>query len=498
MRKGHKKCFFVHLTAIMTVFFLLYGCAGTPRPEPLIDPDLKSQFDERIDQLINTIVEKEKYTAAEVSPVTVMPGSLKTGNFTRLEELIMERLQHRLLNSHEIVSLSRNNWFEFRDGRPLSFKYFKGYDPSVMRRTIIYVVNVSADNVLEELQASITAYNSDSRMIAGMAARETLGYAKDQPARILFNSPPHANPFPSGLEENPYTSIDRICFSLAGELADAYKTGVAVGDSLAADEEIKVLLYIKDRSGVDSGLSGDIGNALQQNIISNRGFTCVVSQSDFGSAFEQIDFYKANQDKFDFDDSRFLTGTVFLMAEVYPHQTGDMVGVALRALWRLSPLETKSGAFIPEETAGTYLSGFTAKSYLAATNYSSVISPGTPTYSPGKKTGRTTTTTVSQPVAPRLPLKNYNLCFYGFTDPMERDIYPVVSRVPGLTSIKRADGPCDEQSSSVGYALNCRCRMTNLSRWLEKNLRTSDAVLPFKIKEGADNTLRLYYDGGWE
>ncbi len=482
------------VTAMALILFslIISGCAGKKGPKPLVDPDYKSAFDEKIDRLLTDILQKGKYKAAEVAPVTVMPGSLKSGlDFTRLEEVIIERLEQRLLETNELVVLSRNNWFEFREGRPLSFKFTKGYDPAVLRELIIYEVNISADAVLEEFRVKISAFNSSSRMVAGMTASTKLDYAPDRPGRMLHELPSQMDPFPEGLEENPYNSVDRLSFNLAGELADAYKTGVDTGDGLAADKEIKVLLYVKRQNGVEPALASSIGNRLQQAVITNRGFTCVVSQSDFGPVFEQVDFYKTYDQVFDLEESKFQTGTVFLMADIYPHQKGDKIGIALRALWRVNPLEDKSGAFISTQTAGTYLSGFTAKSYLTAkcnagSDHSETSSPYVA--SPAN----------INPVITDVPLETHTMCFYGFSNPMSQKIYPVISRMPGLQSIKRSDGSCDDAPGCIGYTLSCRCRTENLYAWIKDNLQQDKNVVPYRIDETAENTLSFYYNAGFE
>ncbi len=486
------------MTAIV-VMLMISGCGGKKGPTPLVDPEYKSEFDEKIDRLISDIIAKGKYKAAEVAPVTVLPGSLKSGvHFTRLEEVIIQRLEQRLLENNELVILSRNNWFEFREGRPLSFKYTKGYDPAVLRDLVIYEVNVSADTVLEEVRAKIIAFNSNSRMIAGITASTKLDYSPHRPGRMLYDLPPQTEPFPEGIEENPYDSIDRLSFSLAGELADAYKTGVDTGDGLAADKEIKVLLYVKRQSGVDSSLANSIGNRLQQAVISNRGFTCVVSQSDFGPVFNQVDFYKAYNQVFDLEESKFQAGTVFLMADVYPHQKGDKVGVALRALWRVNPLEDKSGAFISTQSAGTYLSGFTAKSYLIASCSADGIHSGTSNQYAPSNVIKTSSGSSSDPVVLDTALENFTLCFYGFSNPLAQRIYPVICRVPGLQSIKRSNGSCDDAPGCIGYNLQCRCRTDNLYTWIKENLQQDRNIVPYRIDKTSENKLSLFYNGGFE
>jgi hypothetical protein len=183
---------------------------------------------------------------------------------------------------------------------------------------------------------------------------------------------------------------------------------------------------------------------------------------------------------------------------VYPHQKGDKVGIALRAIWRVNPLEDKSGAFISTQTAGTYLSGFTAKSYIKAAchgqnGYSEISNHSVASVSPKASSSANISS-----VIPDVPLTNHTLCFYGFSNSMSRQIYPVISCVPGLQSIKRSDGSCDNAPGCVGYTLQCRCRTDNLYNWIKDNLQQDNHVVPYRIDETAENTLSLYYNGGFE
>ncbi|PIP37037.1 MAG: hypothetical protein COX19_17735 [Desulfobacterales bacterium CG23_combo_of_CG06-09_8_20_14_all_51_8] len=219
---------------------------------------------------------------------------------------------------------------------------------------------------------------------------------------------------------------------------------------------------------------------------------------------------------FEIDDPRFLAGTIFLMAEIFPHQSLESAGVALRAVWRVDPLEDKSGAFVADNTAGTYLSGFTAKSYFL-TNCGR---PSTPVSDTGRdldpvsfekgalKSGAPVSTvgpsdsTSPSPGSKTIVIESApetrTICFQGFPDPVSRDIYPVLSQMPGLQSIRRRDDACGPDSGTVGYVLQCRCRTESLADWLEANLRTSgNRVVPFRIHTGGNNIVNVNYDGGF-
>jgi hypothetical protein len=294
-----------------------------------------------------------------------MPGSLKSGTrFSRLEEYVMDRLSTALRTRRDVYTLSRQNWFEFREGRPLIFGHLAFSERDHMRNLILYEVRVSADYILKKIRTQIVAAGAGGQAIRGLVAETALDFKSESPARKLFFSAPQKIPFPEGLEERPYVSLDRLSFSLAAELSDAYKNGMSAAGVNASGSEVRVMLYARPSAGVTAGEARAVQDFLQQAVVAIRGFTCAVSREDFGPTFRQIDFYEKNKSIFEMESSDFTAGTVLLMADIYRHADRNKIGVALRALWRITPLESASGDLIPTTVAGTYLSGFTAKAYV--------------------------------------------------------------------------------------------------------------------------------------
>jgi len=470
---------------------ILAGCAGTPVKTFDLDP-----FEEKLNGLISDLISSQTFTPGEMAPAAVMPGSLKLGTrFSRLEELVMERLTLALRKRNDFHKLSRQNWFEFREGRPLTFTDQPPAQQRLLRNLIVYEVGVSSDKVLGQIKVHILGTDADGHALPGVVSEATFDFSPDSPARRLYDTRPSTSPFPEGLEERPYTSLDRLTFSLAAELADAYRNGISAGKETAADEEVRVLLYSTHPSGrVSRGLVAAIQDSLQQAIVSNRGFTCVVSQKDFGPAFNQIDFYKRNRPVFEMEESRFTAGTVLLMVDTIRSRHADRVGVALRALWRASPLETTTGNLIPTNVAGTYLSGFTAKAYLSGSSVRG-YSRTTPVRRPGEKPAYPEKDLPK--VALSVPVGDLDLCFYEFTSVFEKRIYPVLTKAPGVTEIRRADELCDNASGCLCYELWYEGSLEEISVWLQQHLRTSE-VLTFRLAPKGDNRLNVYFDGGFK
>ena len=476
---------------IVPLLAILAGCAGTPVKTFDHDP-----FEEKLNGLINRLISSQNFTPGEMAPAAVMPGSLKSGTrFSRLEELVMERLTLALRKRNDFHKLSRQNWFEFREGRTLTFTDQPSAQRRLLRSLIVYEVGISPDKVLGQIKMHIVGTDADGHALPGAVSEATFDFGPDNPARRLYDTQPSTNPFPEGLEERPYTSLDRLTFSLAAELADAYRNGISAGRETAADEEVRVLLYSTVPSGgVSRGLVETIQNSLQQAIVSNRGFTCVLSQKDFDPVFNQIDFYRRNRPVFEMEESRFTAGTVLLMADTFRSRNTDKVGVALRALWRTSPLETATGNLIPTNVAGTYLSGFTARAYLSGSSARG-FSQMRPVRRPGKKPAYPEKNVPK--VALRVPVGDLDLCFYEFTSVFEKRIYPVLSNAPAVTEIRRADELCDNASGCLCYELWYQGSFEEISTWLRQNLRTSE-VLAFRLAPKGDNRLNVYFDGGFK
>ena len=476
---------------IVPLLAILAGCAGTSVKTLDLDP-----FEEKLNGLISGLISSQNFTPGEMAPATVMPGSLKSGTrFSRLEELVMERLTMVLRKRNDFHKLSRQNWFEFREGRPLTFMDQPPAQQRLLRNLVVYEVGVSPEKVLGQIKVHIVGTDADGHALPGVVSEASFDSGPDSPARRLYDTQPGTSPFPEGLEERPYTSLDRLTFSLAAELADAYRNGISAGKETAGDEEVRVLLYSTHPSGgVRKGLVAAIQDSLQQAIVSNRGFTCVVSQKDFGEAFKQIDFYRRNRTVFEMEESLFTAGTVLLMSNTFRSGHTDKIGVALRALWRASPLETTTGNLIPTNVAGTYLSGFTARAYFSGSSARGYSRTG-----PVKKSGEKHAypeKNVSKP-ARSVPVGDLDLCFYEFTAVFEKRIYPVLTNAPGVTEIRRADELCDSASGCLCYELWYEGSLEEISTWLQRHLRTSK-VLAFNIEPKGNGRLNVHFDGGFK
>ena len=512
---NHRKKLSNTLLLGCALFLVIFGagCAGTTTQTTLFPkPTPEEIFDAAIDGLIENLFAQQAHTSREIAPVAVMSGSLKTGSkFTRLEEHIMDQLSLKLREQHDIYTFSRQNWFEYREGRPLTFNNLSVAEQNHLRNLMIYEVRVSAEKSLNEMVVNIVAADAEGRSVAGTVAGTQLHFNPEDPAYQLYHAAPNRNPFPEGLEERPYESIDRLNYSLSAELTDVYRTGILVDTQVAAKTETRVILYAKPSGNIAPGIVRAIQDGLQQAIVSRRGFTCAVSKEDFGPAFHRIDFYRKHKSIFEFEESKFAAGTVLLMADISKHPDGEKIGVALRAIWRIGPLESDSGDLIPTNVSGTYLSGFTSKAYLSADSIKIPYSePKTARSTLSSGLAKTEKTKVehpkTEPEQPTsevkeyirdMPVRDMEVCFYQFPEVYEKRIYSVLNEAQGVTDIRPANDLCSQEGSCLCYVLAYQGTRQMLRHYLQKNLRTSNA-LTYKIKPKGKGRLEVHFHGGFE
>ena len=482
---------------LASLALLLSACAGMS-PVDYAPTQAERLIDQRINLLLDNLLSDQRFSSTEMAPAAVVSGSAMQGeNFSRLEELLCERLETRLRESHDIFKLSRQNWFELRAGHALSFQNQPHDRRLRLRSAIIYQVEIAADTVLDRVNGTITARDADGHSLSGVIASGPLGFGPDSLARQLHYAAANRNPFPEGLEERPYSSLDQLAYSLTSELAEAYRNGLRVGGQDVADYEVKVLLYTASHH-YPTGLTREIQDALQQALISRRGFTCVVSRQDFGPALQQVDFYQSHSQLFKpVEMPQFEPGTVLLMADINQPARAGTLSLAMRAIWRTDPLEDQQGNLIEEDGSGTYVSGFTAKAYFKGdqlryrygTHRSSTIHK--------KRVKRTDPDRIHRAREPWSgPSTDINLCFYDFTETLRDRIYPVLNQAPGVTWLRRADELCDRDSDCLCYEIWYSGTREDISAWLKQYLRTSKSV-NFRLVSNGPGRIEVHFDGGF-
>lgn len=345
----------------LALALLVTGCAGVDPMTP------EEKFVAQVDTFVNELLTQQPAGVDNLSPAAVMPASLiRGGNYTRLEEYVVDRLSMHLRQSREIYTPSRENWFELRERQPLTFAGQPDDKRSYLDSLVVYQVAVTSDEVLKQVTVQATAVDATGKPIPGVLAESSFPRAEaSSPAMLQYQAKPKSNPIPEGLEERPFVSMDRLTYSLASELASAYRANLSGNADAPTDAEVKVVLQTRTINGAaGNGFLQQLESALQQAFISKKGFTCAVSQKDFVPTFNQIDFYRKNRELFEMDETLLSPGSVVLLAEAFPHKDTGKVGINLRSLWRIMPLEDNQGQVMANNLGGTYLSGFVAKAYL--------------------------------------------------------------------------------------------------------------------------------------
>jgi hypothetical protein len=349
---------------LLAVFLLLLtGCQKSV--VPVSD---KNQFDGKVNALVAQTVDSCRNRPADIAPAAVISKSaLDGGDYSRLDEVIVQRLYQRLSRNRQMVTLSRENWFEYSESRPLSLK---GHDAGVrdlMDNLVVFVVAVEPDAVFERITVTVSAKDANARTLPGVGANTVFDYFKDSPAVLLAKTPAQSSAVPVGLRQNPYDSLEKLCYSMAAELSAALQQGVKAGQHRAPDSEITVVLCSRNFKAPDPGFKHALIQELQQALAAMNGMTCAVSVEDFGGVFSQMDFYNQNPGRFETDNEKFKPGSVLLMAQTRDFPAEKTRQVALRAVWRVTPLVDDTGTMVMDNTAGSYVSGFTSKAWFKGT-----------------------------------------------------------------------------------------------------------------------------------
>ena len=349
------------LLVVLAAALAVTGCNHSR----VVKPQQKSEFDQAIDRLVMDTVAAGRARVPGLAPAAVISKAVLDNKYdSRLDEIVRQRLASRLSSDREIVSLSRENWFELREGKPLSLKGHSYAHSDLIEDSLVYIVDVEPDDVLEQIQVSVYAKDSDARNIPGVKAQIRLSYGVQSPGTLLLNEPAKSNPMPPGLRENPYASLEQLSYSLASELQASLKRGIPSGRYQASQDEIQVVLCSGSFISTNPMFKTALIQELQQALAAMDGMTSSVSQEDFSPIFQQIDFYKRQQDLFEQDNEPFKPGSILLMAETKSLPYSGLKQVALRAVWRVTPLKDGQGRFIPQNTAGTYVSGFTSRAWF--------------------------------------------------------------------------------------------------------------------------------------
>ncbi len=119
------------------------------------------------------------------------------------------------------------------------------------------------DEVLGQIRISVHAKGAGSRNIPGLKAETILKYDKKSPGTMLLGEQAKSIPLPAGLKENPYRSMEQLCYSLASELQVFLKRGIKSGQYLISNDEIQVVFCSGNFISTEPGFKNALIRELQ-------------------------------------------------------------------------------------------------------------------------------------------------------------------------------------------------------------------------------------------
>ncbi len=348
---------------LMGLVFIFLGCRESSGP--VTDT---SVLDRQVTALVLDTLDACRSRLPDIAPAAVVPQSLMEGQpYSRLEELIVDQLSEKIAEDREVVSLSRENWFELRESRPLSLR---GHHPDMaplMDNLVVFLVSVEPEPLLDRITARIRVADSGARIMPGIEGKRVFSNRPEAAARVLLDHPARDVQAPEGLKENPFHSLEELSYSMVTELRHALEKGLTAAGAQAGEEEIQVVLSSGNTRSEDPGFNRALLQELQQALVSVGGITSAVSRTDFSTLFDQVNFYNQNPGSaglFEVDEEPFKPGSVILMAETRSDPGSSARKVSLRAMWRVSPMRDADGEIITGNAAGTYVADFASRAWF--------------------------------------------------------------------------------------------------------------------------------------
>ncbi|MCG8617591.1 MAG: hypothetical protein MI802_15340 [Desulfobacterales bacterium] len=325
-----------------------------------------TELDEMVTVLVLDTLDACRGRLPDIAPAAVVPVSLMEGKpYSRLEEIIVDRLSQKIAQDREVVELSRENWFELRESQPLSMKGHHPDNARLVNTLTVFMVSVVAEPLMNRISASIRVADSSGRLLPGIQERLTFTHHPGAAARVLMNHPALDITAPEGLRENPFHTLEGLSYSMVAELGYALERGLRAADAEAGRKDIQVVLTPGKTAHADQGFTRALMGELQQAVVSAAGLEASVSRGDAGVLFDQDAFYSRNAGLFETDQELFRPGTVILMADIRRDPGTPARKVSLRALWRVTPLKDAFGEVVTGNAAGTYISEFTSRAWFA-------------------------------------------------------------------------------------------------------------------------------------
>lgn len=179
---------------LMGLVFVFLGCRESAGP--VTDT---SVLDQEVTVLVLETLGACRSRLPDIAPAAVVPGSLMAGQpYSRLEELIVNQLSEKLAEDREMVSLSRENWFEFRASSSLSLKGHHPDKASLVDNLVVFLVSVEPEPLLNRITARIRVADSGARILPGIEGKRVFSNQPEAAARVLLDHPARRVRAPEG------------------------------------------------------------------------------------------------------------------------------------------------------------------------------------------------------------------------------------------------------------------------------------------------------------
>lgn len=451
----------IYLLACLAAFFVSYGCA--PLPSVDVSKDVR-EFEAGLENLFVQLAHRAQGLDG-VLPVVVMPGSYRrAGASSRLEERIITWLETKLAEKTEVVRIrERDMWHSFREGSPLRFEG----DRQLLQ---VFQVIVEEDLPLDRITVRIEVSDAEGRRLPGLVATTAFS-ASHGTAACLQRLPGRYTTLPLGLAETPFPTVESMVQSLSMELSREYRKFIQVEGRRPDDDEVRLFLLSEPKRGIGSPLEEEVLGSLQQALVENGQFNVDANERDLARIYQVEEIYR-RQKKIEMEEQSLEAGTVIVVVDFSFQEDKGTLAVALRALWRVSPLLDEDGSFFIANQSGRYIGGFAAKAFAR-----------------GSKDA------ISKAVLARRSskLSELGIFFVGFPSSMAKRIEPTLRSDKRVVGVEARDN-C--RSGSCYYQVTYDGKSSDVIAFMEENLRTS-GVLAFDSNLKGNGDVEFLFNGGF-
>lgn len=318
-------------------------------------------FGSDIDRLINRLLATQQHSVQALAPAAVISVSALEGKpMTRLEEEVIASLTGRMRQTREVHELTRQNWLQLLENRPLTFEGLSANERRFFKTMVVYRVKTDYDATTRQLRIRIDAHDVEGRPLSGQLAEMETVVEEGSVPDHLYAAPALRNPLPGGLAETPYATLAEFADQLAGELLAVYGQSRAWVSQSSTD---KIRLMVTVQGGQEGGRA--LLTAMQNAISRHGEFDCVAGHEEAAMVFRQVENYEQHRDLLPPDSNLVAPQSILLNLEVIPSSVQGDLRITLHALWRIRTPDDDAFRRIPTDFSGISLTDFETAAFLS-------------------------------------------------------------------------------------------------------------------------------------